>query len=74
MTTWYRYDMATVTCQKCGQVLGRVDAGKYVTKRHGRETVVSNADAVVSVQCERCQHVTRRANVKRHGATEVERR
>ena len=77
MSVWHDWDdVATIRCAQCNHVLGVVEAsGAVVSRFRGRETVIDPAEAMVRVTCERCGFVTnRRANVKRHGPTDVERR
>jgi phage FluMu protein Com len=77
VSVWHDWgDVATIRCAQCNHVLGVVEAsGAVVSRVRGRETVIDPAEAMVRVTCERCGHVTnRRANVTRHGPTDVERR
>jgi phage FluMu protein Com len=78
MSVWHDYadEVATIRCAQCNHVLGVVEpSGAVVSRSRGRETVIDPADALVRIRCERCGHTTnRRANVARHGPTDVERR
>lgn len=77
MSVWHDWDdVATIRCANCNHVLGVLEpSGAVVSRVRGRETVIDPAEALVRVRCERCGHTTnRRANVTRHGTTDVERR
>lgn len=64
---------STVTCEFCGNVLGRVECGAFHMKHGGREVLVGAMAGLLAVSCEDCKRLNRFADVKRFlGGTTID--